>query len=497
MTDLEADQHLDPTSEINLETIKERAVKGVVALSGRYLILFGISFVAQGFLGAFLSPAEWGVFAIVSAVVNFLVYFSDVGLAAALIQNKEKITDLDLKSTFTVQQILVVSLLVILFVASPFIRSFYHLSGAGLYLLYALAGSFFMSSLKTIPSVLLERELRFEKLALAGILENLAYNAVLVVLAWQNFGIMSFTWAVLVRGIVGLVTLYALRPWRPGYALSKGSLKKLLSFGVPYQINTFIAVLKDDGLVIVLGKILGLDSMGLLLWAQKWAQMPLRLFMDHVTKVTFPAFARMQDTPGHLAKSVTKSLFFITFLVFPTLVGLIIVAPFLVQIIPRYSKWTPALIPLAILGINVIFASMSTQLTNLLNSIGKIKTTFKLMVMWATLTWILVPFLASRFGIVGAAAGYALVGSSSVVAIYVVRRKVEFSLWEGVGKTGISVAIMGAVLLFARGFLPVSIVSILIMAAVGALLYLSSIYLLVGPELVSDVKKIAKGFRSK
>jgi len=92
--DFETEESLDPTAEITLETVKERAVKGVVVLTGRTFLLNAISLIATGLLTVFLSPSEFGVFWIVSAIVNFLAYFSDVGLAAALIQKKEKLSDL-------------------------------------------------------------------------------------------------------------------------------------------------------------------------------------------------------------------------------------------------------------------------------------------------------------------------------------------------------------------------------------------------------------------
>ena len=302
-----AEEHLDPTSEITLEGVKARAVRGVAVLTGRTFILSVISLTATGFLTVFLEPAEFGVFFIISAIVNFLAYFSDVGLAAALIQKKESVSDEELRTTFTIQQVLVISLFFLLIVATPFLESYYSLSPEGKILLYALGLSLFLSSLKTIPSVLLERELDFPKLVLPQVLENVVYNIVAVYLAWRGFGIASFTYAVLARGFVGLIAIYILKPWLPGISFDKKSLKKLLSFGVPYQANTLLATIKDDGMTAFLGGILGATGIGLLGWSQKWAYMPLRLFMDHVLKVTFPAFSRMQEDKQQLA-SLYKNL---------------------------------------------------------------------------------------------------------------------------------------------------------------------------------------------
>jgi O-antigen/teichoic acid export membrane protein len=482
-------EHLDPTSEISLETVKARAVRGVVVLTGRTFFLSLIALVATGFLTVFLEPSEFGVFWIVSAVVNFLAYFSDIGLAAALIQKKGSPSQEDLRTTFTVQQILVLTILVVVVVASPFLSRVYSLTSAGRMLLYSLAFSLFLSSLKTIPSALLERSLRFEKLVIPQVLENLVYNLVAVILAWKGFGVASFTYAVLARGIVGLVAIYILSPWRPGLAFSKLSLRGLLSFGLPYQGNNFLAMIKDDGATVLLGGILGPGGIGLLGWAQKWAYTPLRLFLDHVLKVTFPAFSRMQKHKDELKQAVTRSIFFVCFLVFPATIGLLILAPELVAIIPRYSKWEPALLPMALISVNTLFAAATSQLTNLLNAIGKIKITFKLMLMWTALTWIFVPFLAIRNGVNGAALGYALVGLSSTVAIYIARKHVAFSLSDSVFKPAIATISMAAVLLAARAMLPTNLVSIGALFCLGVISYFAVSYLIVGTSLVTDVKK--------
>jgi len=485
----EVGEHIDQEPEISLETVKSRAVKGVLALTGRTFILNAITLVAQGFLWAFLAPAEFGLFWIVSAIVNFLVYFSDIGLAAALIQKKEAPTEDDLKTTFTVQQILVVLLLVVLVVVTPILKRTYSLTPQGVMLLYALGASFFMSSLKSIPSVLMERKLEFGKFVIPQVLETFVYNVVIVFFAWKGLGITSFTYSVFIRGLVGLVAVYLLAPWRPGFAFSKKSLKNLLAFGLPYQLKTFLAVFKDDGMTIVLGGILGPVGLGLIGMARRWSQLPLRFFMDNVTKVTFPAFSRMQDDMEHLKRTVTRSIFFITFLVFPSVVGIVCLAPVLVRVIPKYEQWLPALTALTIVSIDTLFGSVTTQLTNLLDATGRIKTTFKLMIMWTVLTLVLVPLLAWKFGVNGAALGYALVGVSSVVAIMVARSVIKFSLLESCGKTGIAAGLMGVAILIARRFLPVTLPSIWVLMGLGGIIYLTGILALVGFSLLGDVKK--------
>jgi len=109
-----------------------------------------------------LSPKIFGIYITVLSIIAFLNYFSDIGLAASLIQKKE-LDKNDLKTTFTVQQLLILTVIAIGFFATGFMRNFYRLPADGIYLYWALLLSFFISSLKTIPSVFLEREIKFQK----------------------------------------------------------------------------------------------------------------------------------------------------------------------------------------------------------------------------------------------------------------------------------------------------------------------------------------------
>lgn len=478
--------------EIGIETVKERSVRGIVVLTARTFLLQIIGLIAQFFLFAYLGGYEFGVFAIISAIINFLVYFSDIGLAAALIQKKETPTNTDLKTTFFVQQILIFTIIGIVYLLTPFFVQKYSLTYDGQILLYALSLSLVFSSLKSIPSVLLERKLEFIKLVFPQILEQVVYNVVLVFLAMKGFGLKSFTIAVILRGIVGLVAIYSLQPWKPGFAFSKDTLKGLFKFGIPYQINTFLATFKDDGMTIILGGIIGPVGVGILSFAQKLARLPLTFFMDTVTRVTFPAFSRMQDHKNDLEKSVTRSIFFICLFVFPSLVGIVILSPILVRVIPRYNQWIPALIPLIFISINFAFAGATTQLTNLLNAIGKIKITFYLMIMWTVLSWALIPFLSIKFGVIGSSVGYSLVGSSSIVAIYITKKYVNFSIMNSMIKPLIGSITMGIILIAIRHFLDVSINSMLILTIIGFIVYVSSMISMMGVSLIEDAKKSYK-----
>ncbi len=480
----------DLVSEISLETVKKKAVKGVLTLTARTLVLRVLSFVAQGFLWAFLSPQHFGVFLTVSAVVNFLSYFADIGLGAALIQKKEKPSETDYRTVFTVQEALVLTISVILILFSPILVKTHSLNKEGLHLLYALTFSFFLASLKNIPSIKLERRLEFGKFVIPQIVEDVFYNISVVFFAWRGFGITSFTYAVLIRGIAGLVTIYILMPWLPGISFSKKTLKILLSFGVPYQLNNFLATFKDDGLTIFLGSLLSSAGLGILGTAQRASQYPLRFFMDNVTKVTFPAFSRMQDNKNELSYVLTRSTFFICALTFPSLVGLVVIFPDILKLIPRYQKWEPSFIPLIFFSANSMIASFTTQFTSTLNAVGKIKTTFKLMVMWTVLSWLLIPLLSIKWNFIGASVGYFLVSTSSFLAYIKVKELINFDAFYSIGKPFVASLLMGLLLYVFKGvFDSVSLISFFSTVFLGGVIYFLLLFSMTGKLLIEDVKK--------
>lgn len=487
----ESIEQIDPTQELTTDIIKKRAVKGATILTGRNILMQATSFFAMALLTVFLLPSEMGIYFVVLAIKNFLAYFSDIGFAAALIQKKDNLTDIDLRSVFTAQQVLILMLITLGFLSTPFIKNIYHLDQKAIFLFWALLVSLFFSSLKTIPTVLMERKMEFNRWVIPQILENIVFNLVVVFLAWRGFEVTSYTVAVLVSGFVGLTVTYLVQPWLPAVALSFDALKSILKFGLPYQANTMLAMVKDDGMILFLGGALGPAGVGLLGWAQKWAYAPLRFFMDQVIKVTFPAFSRLQDHKKELSDLVSKSIFFICLLVFPSLVMLILLAPVLVTIIPKYIKWSPALFALTILSITSALAAITTPLTNTLNAIGKISITFKLMIMWTVLTWVFVPLLSQLYGVNGAAVGFTLVGLSSFIALYLVSRYVDINYRQSVGKPLLATIIMGVSIFFVRRFFPVSWQQVVIMLATGVISYLVVIFML-EPKIPLLIKELLR-----
>lgn len=477
--------------DVDINTVKYRAVKGMATLTGGGVILTLISGVGVLLLTTFLGPKEFGLYGLVGNIIVVLGYFSDIGLAASLIQKKESLTTADLRTTFTIQQGLVAALVIMALVFSPQIKSYYNLGQPEYTLLLALLVSFFLSSLKSVPSVILERTLRFDLIMLVRITESLTFNIIAVILAFRGLGVMSYVPAVLIQSLVGLILMYIFRPWPVGLAFSKDSLKRLLKFGVPYQTNSLLAVAKDQVVNLFLWKIIGAAGMGLVNWGFYYSQFPQRLVMDNATKVSFPALSRMQDNSLEFRRSVEKLMQFICLVIFPGLVMIVLAWSHLVFLVPKWFKWQPALIPLYLYCFSALLSCLSTPLTNTLYALGKAKIVTYLMVMWLMLEWLLKPTLALKYGFLGVAVAAAIISFSSFVPFFIARKIIGFSIIKS-----LKIPVISTLLMFGAGLL-VHDWGLIPTVLFSGIVYVIGVIFIGGRRLLADVLPFYHYFRAK
>lgn len=429
----------------DMKDIKRKTVSGAASYMIRTLVLYAIGIGTSLLLAAYLSPAEFGIYGVVTQIVGLLTFFSDIGLAAALVQKKDEPTTVEYRTVFTVQQLLSwgIFIITVLIAASGIFTP--KIGNAGIGILLALGFSFPLASIKTISSVMLERRLDFSKLVLPQIFEQLVYNGILIIAAVKGFGVTSYTYAVLARAAIGIVVMWWIQPWSIGFAWDKQSIREMLSTGLKFQVNDLLARIKDQLFYLLLGVRLPLDQFGYITFAKQWSMMPYQLTVQNVIAITFPTYARLQHDRNLLKKAIEKTIFFITLAIFPMLVGMcVFIIPF-TTLVERYHKWQPALLSFILFTLSIGWSAVSTPLTNTLNAIGKINTTLKLMVMWTVLTWILTPLAILWIGFNGVALAAFLIAFTSILPILEVKKMVHLEVWEAVWRQLLASVAMGVV----------------------------------------------------
>jgi PST family polysaccharide transporter len=474
---------------LNLDNIKFKAFKGVFTLTFRRLILKIIDTVGVIILARALTQDVFGVFGIVSFVVfTFLSFFSDIGFGAALIQKKEELTDDDTRTTFTIQQSLVTLILIVAWIISPSLSQFYHLGLQGTWLIRVLSLSLFFTSFKTIPSILLERQLRFELLVIPEIIETLVYNSIAVYMALSGYGVWSHVIAILARVVTGAIALNILAPWHLGWAFSRKSVKTLLSFGVPYQLNSVLALIKDNITPTLIAFWYGPAAVGFVNLAQNIATRPMEI-INIVSRVMFPAYSRIQHDTVRLRRWIEKSVSFMAYLYMPAITGLLITAKPILEYLyaDKSAKWLPSLPTLLIFLSGAYPIIITTTYTNALYALGKPKVVLALMTLYTVLTWVLGVPLIYKYEFVGIAiAGFIITYLTLPIVVWQMNKVVSVSTWEALKKPLLASLVMGVVTYFANQVLTHSLSTLILTILVGMVTYILAIYLLDGPKLKAE-----------
>ena len=322
--------------------VKTRAVRGVASLFARQGVLRLLGFFGMLVLARILTPEMFGVFAIANFVVIFFEEVSSLGLSAALLRKKENVTEIELRTVFFLQQGVVGVSLIAILVLAPYIASHYELDADYIWLIRVLGIALFLASLKTIPSILLQRQLRHDLLAVSEVAEYLVYITIAVTMALLDYGVWSLVVATLLRGLVGVIILFRMSWWTPAFGFDMRTAKEILRFGLPIQLGNFSALANNAVVPVVVGSYLGTSAVGLVNFAKKLldaiAHQPLIL----IGKVQLRVFGRVQDEPERLVRLVETSLFIGGLVTFYMLAMFVSQAELFINLVVT-DKWSESL----------------------------------------------------------------------------------------------------------------------------------------------------------
>ncbi len=369
-----------------------------------------------------------GIYNTVLAMMAFFNYFTNLGLAAAIVQKKD-IEEKDLDTAFFIQFALSIIAVILGFMFTDSLFKVYKdLPHDAVYLYWAILFSFFLLSLKTVPSVLLEKKIKIYRVVLVQAVENTVFYLSVIILSLMGMEMLSLIVAVLLRSIIGVILIYSFNPWFPKFRFSISSAKSLLKFGLMFQSNSFLALIKDDMLILYLGSVIGMTNLGYVSFAKKYGEFTLKMIMDSVNRVAFPVYSRFQSNSEMLKKSVEKVLFYNSILIFPLIFGSIFIFDSLLKLVPGYyEKWRISLFSFYFFSLSSFFITLSTPFINLFNALGKLKLSVAFMVFWTCLTWILIPIFVKFMNYNGIGVSFFLLSLTSVMVYFKGKKMINFS----------------------------------------------------------------------
>ena len=336
------------------QEVGRRGTRGALQLAVRGLLLRILTFLGTLVLARILAPSDFGVFAIVSFVVSVWAMLGDLGLGAALVQQQEEPTARQLATAWTAQQAIALAAMAAIWLTAPALAALVPgLPGDAPWMLRVLSIGLLLSSLRTLPTVMLERELRFGPLAAAEIAQQVAYYAVAIGLAVAGCGAWSFVLAGVAQLGTGALVVNLIWRRMPSLALDRECLGRLIAFGFDFQLSVILAALRDSPLPAMAGLVLGTASAGMLQFASRIG-LTVASIDEIVARIVFPALSRLQGRADDQARALNAATMLTALFMVPFQCLLAALAPLLVPLVFG-DRWQPAVLPLQLICLGTLF----------------------------------------------------------------------------------------------------------------------------------------------
>lgn len=379
------------------ESLKKKAVKGVAWTSLDQVMTLGFSFIIGVILARLLSPSDYGMLAMIAVFNAIAMAFVNSGFGSALIR-KPDLTEDDNTTAFSFNIVVAIVMVVVLWIIAPWVARFYD-KQILTSLLRAEAFLLVISSLRIVQNTQLSRALNFKALMIVNVASQIIAGVVAIVAAYRGFGVWALVIQHYVSGIIGLVILWILSPWRPRGRWNKESLRYLWGFGSKMLASGLLDKIYGNIYPIIIGKLFSAADLGQYTRANGYAAIPSTGLTGVLQQVTFPVLSQIQEDNERLRDSYRRMLRFSVFLVFPIMIGMAALAhPLVISLVT--DKWAECIPYLQIICFSSMWYPVHAINLNLLQVKGRSDLFLRLEIIKKVVITVAI-FICVPFGIMG------------------------------------------------------------------------------------------------
>ena len=303
--------------------------------AGNQLVLL----IVQIVMARLLSPEDFGFLAIMLVFVNLGNVFVQSGLGAALVQNPD-VGEADYSTVFWISLALSIVISGGIFFLSPVIAQVYSASQL-IWPLRVLSLMMILNAYNSVQVAIVQRLLQFKRVFVATSWSVVTSAILGIVSAVIGAGI----WALVVQQVsyqaVNCISLYWQTRWVPSLVFNKARAAVLYRFGWKILacsiLNTGYLSLYD----LVIGAQFSAAQLGLVSQGKKYPSALGGMLDGAVQPVMMSSIARVQDDKNRAKRLMRRAMKSSTFVVFPAMVLLAVVAPTLVPLLLG-SQWVDA-----------------------------------------------------------------------------------------------------------------------------------------------------------
>ena len=380
------------------KSLKERTAKGMLwgGMSNGLMQLIGAAFGLV--LLQYITPEDQGKVAMLYIFSALASALQESGFMAALCNKKEP-THEEYNAVFWFNLLISASLYVILWFCAPLIADFYGDRDL-IPLARVLFLGFLFSGFGTVQRAYLFGHLMVRQTSICSLTAMLLSGIVGVTLAVLGFAYWAIVMQAVCFALVTQLMAWYFSPWRPtltktpSNSPSKGEDRKspfkgkrfftfhfslftplvpawrMFGFSSKLMLTNIVNICNLHAFSVLLGKFFGDYAAGVYSTARRWDDMASGTINGMVTGVAQPTLAQVTDNTGRYRQVFRKMLRFVSFVSFPAMLGLGLVAQEFI-LLAGGEKWRESGLILSLLCIHGAFVPVTTLYSNLTISRGR------------------------------------------------------------------------------------------------------------------------------
>jgi len=403
-------------------SLRNKTISGAKWSAMATVIIISLGLIQMTVLARIIDSHQFGLLTVALVIIALADTLSDFGIANSIIQRKE-ISNLELTTLYWLNVGLGLVVCVAMFLLGDVIAD--ALNNPDLApLIKTLAFAFVVIPHGQQFRALMQKELEFSKIGSIETFSVLAGFTFTVVTAHYWPVAMTAIWGYLVNSLVrtALFGFFGRKIYRPGLHFSLASVASNLRFGAWLTADSLINYVNTNLSTLVLARILGASVAGGYNLAYNVAVVPPMKLNPIITRVLFPAFAKIQDDIDKLRVNFYKLLSVVGIINFPALLGLMVVASNFVPLVFG-EKWVSIIPILQLLCIVGLLRSIGNPIGSLLMAKARVDISFKFNVFK---TFLFIPAIivgGHMAGALGVTMGFLLVQIINTVLSYFVMIK--------------------------------------------------------------------------
>ena len=331
---------------------------------GAQLVTFIVSIV----LARILSPEDYGQIALITVFTTIMQVFVDSGLGLALIQKKDA-DDLDFSSVFFFNFAVCLVLYAVMFVAAPFIASFYK-DTTLTPIIRVISLTIVISGVKGIQQSYVSRNMLFKRFFFST-LGGTIFSAFLGIgLAYAGFGVWAIVAQQLSNTTIDTLILWLTVKWRPKKMFSWKRLKSLLSFGWKMLVSSLLDTVYNNIRSLIIGRMYSSSDLAYYNQGKQFPHTIVDNIDSSIDSVLLPSMSSAQDDSVRVKVMARRSIKISTYIMAPMMMGLAFCAVPIVKLVLT-DKWLPCVPFLRIFCITYMFYPIHTANLNAIKAMGR------------------------------------------------------------------------------------------------------------------------------